>query len=215
MGAKTWMIVYADGDARAALDRRPPLDRAATARLARTLFPGEKLAPLEDGDLSFTCPPDDELCIASFAGVAVVAACEFGLDHPTQLPRRFLAAGAAGTVTLHTMHSAVDFFGFAHWRGGVLVRALSVSPDSGVLDDVGARLPFELPYWAGERPAVEPGSGEEYPLPFHPLELGEAALAEFFGYQLEGEVGASALDPVEVPIARYRRARSRWRFWRR
>ena len=55
MGAKTWMLVYADGSAREALLARPTLDRDATARFAATLFPGEKLEPLEDGDLM---PPE-------------------------------------------------------------------------------------------------------------------------------------------------------------
>ncbi len=32
MGAKTWMLVIADGDARAALEGQPALDRDATAR---------------------------------------------------------------------------------------------------------------------------------------------------------------------------------------
>lgn len=59
MGAKTWMIVHAERDARAALRRTAPFDRAATEDLARSLFPGDKLQQLDDGDLSFTCPPDD------------------------------------------------------------------------------------------------------------------------------------------------------------
>src|SRR6478609_4029249 len=77
-GCKTWMLVYADSIACNALQARPRLDRAATARLAKGLFPGEKLAPLEDGDLLDTCPPDDELYIGSFPGVAIVGAKEFG-----------------------------------------------------------------------------------------------------------------------------------------
>src|SRR5262245_2711695 len=106
------MLVYADVDARAALGRRPPLDREASARLAAKLFPGEKLKPLEDGDLSYTDPPDGELCIGCFPGVAVVAAKEFGIDFPSRLLPRFIAAGGAGTITLHAMHSVVDWFAF-------------------------------------------------------------------------------------------------------
>ncbi len=52
MGAKTWMIVYADANAREALRVRPHLDRAASLRLANALFPREQLAPLEDVALS-------------------------------------------------------------------------------------------------------------------------------------------------------------------
>lgn len=56
MGAKTWMLVYADSSAVDALGARPQLDRKATQQLANTLFPGETLKPLEDGDLSNPCP---------------------------------------------------------------------------------------------------------------------------------------------------------------
>jgi hypothetical protein len=54
---------------------------------------------------------------------------------------------------------------------------------------------------------------EAYPLPFHPLELGEAALAEFFGYQLEGDDVRAVLDPECIPLMRFKRARSWWKFW--
>ena len=72
MGAKTWMLVLADSNARDALATKPPLDRVATQKLADTLFPGEKLEPIGDGDLSFTCPPDDEVHIGCFPGVSHV-----------------------------------------------------------------------------------------------------------------------------------------------
>jgi hypothetical protein len=44
-----------------------------------------------------------------------------------------------------------------------------------------------------------------YPFPFHPLELAEAALSEFFGYQLEGIFDATLEEPESVPLMRYRR----------
>jgi hypothetical protein len=67
-------------DAREALRVHPPLDREATARRAATVFPGEKLELLDDGNLAYTCPPDRELCIGCFPGVSVLAAREFGGD---------------------------------------------------------------------------------------------------------------------------------------
>ena len=215
MGAKTWMLVYADASARAALAAYPALDREATLKLATNLFPGETLGPLDDGDLSYTCPPDNELCIGSFPGVSVVAAKEFGGDYPSKLPIRFVEAGGTGTVTLHAMHSVVDWFAYAQWSAGRLVRSLSLSPDSGVLEDVGERMPFEAPYWSGNHPATE-GEEDEYPFPFHPLELGEVVLAELFGYQLEGVMGESMLMPEKIPLLRYARTgpKKSWQFWR-
>lgn len=215
MGAKTWMLVLAKADAREALAARPQLDREATHKLATTLFPDEKLEPIGDGDLSYTCPPDDELHIGCFAGVSVVAAKEFGIDYPSRLPQRFIAAGGGGTVTLHAMHSVVDWFAYATWANGKLLRSLSLSPDSGIIEEIGSRLPFEEPFWSGEHPAVDSDEDQDaYPFPFHPLDLGEATLKDRFGYQLEGFIDASLLEPESIPLVRYKRTRSRWwKFW--
>lgn len=215
MGAKTWMLVLADSNARDALAAKPSLDRRATQKLADSLFPGEKLEPIGDGDLSYTCPPDDELHIGCFPGVSVVAAKEFGIDYPSKLHQRFIAAGGNGTVTLHAMHSVVDWFAYAMWANGKLVRSLSLSPDSGIMEDIGQPLPFEEPYWSGAHPAVDDDEDEDaYPFPFHPLELGEATLKDQFGYQLEGYIDASLLEPESIPLVRYKRSRSPWwKFW--
>jgi hypothetical protein len=215
MGAKTWMLVLADSNARDALAAKPSLDRRATQKLADSLFPGEKLEPIGDGDLSYTCPPDDELHIGCFPGVSVVAAKEFGIDYPSKLHQRFIAAGGNGTVTLHAMHSVVDWFAYAMWANGKLVRSLSLSPDSGIMEDIGQPLPFEEPYWSGAHPAVDDDEDEDaYPFPFHPLELGEATLKDQFGYQLEGYIDASLLEPEPIPLVRYKRSRSPWwKFW--
>lgn len=214
MGAKSWMLVYADGNARDALKRKPPLDREATAKLASTLFPGEKLKPLGDGDLSNTCPPGNELCIGCFPGVSILAAHEFGNDFPSKLLPRFITAAPSPTIYLHAMHSVVDWFAYAQWTDGRLIRSLSLSPDSGVIEDIGPRLPFEEPYWAGRHPAVDDEEQDTYPLPFHPLDLGEAALVELFGYQLEGMIDRTLLEPETIPLVRYQRARSFWSFLR-
>jgi len=214
MGAKTWMLVLADSDARETLAARPQLDREATRKLADLLFPGEKLEAMEDGDLSYTCLPDDELHIGCFPGVTVVAAREFGIDCPSKLPQRFIAAGGSGTVTLHAMHSVVDWFAYAIWENEKLLRSLSLSPDDGVIENLGSPLAFEEPYWSGEHPAVDGDEEDDYPFPFHPLDLGEATLLERFGYQLEGYPDASLLAPESIPLARYKRIRSPWwKFW--
>ncbi|WP_165425412.1 hypothetical protein [Streptomyces sp. BK022] len=110
-------------------------------------------------------------------------------DRPSELPQHLVAASRGRRLYLHAMHSVVDWLAFAVWDDGKLVRSLSLSPDSGVIEDIGERLPFELPYWEGRHP-VEPfppfEDEEPYPLPFHPLELGERALLEFFGFYVEG-----------------------------
>src|SRR5262245_55119705 len=196
MGEKTRMLVYADSNAREALRTNPQLDRQSTQALATTLFPREKLEVVGDADLSYTFPPDN---IGSFPGVSIIAAKEFGIDHPSMLPQRFIVAAGAGIVTLHAMHSVVDWIAFAQWTNGKLVRSLSLSANSGILEDIGKRLAFEQPFWSGEHPAVDEYEEEEAgacPFPFHPLDLGEAALQELFGY----------LKPELVPLVRYKRS---------
>lgn len=215
MGAKTWMLVLADSDARNALAAGSSLDRDATQALAERLFPNEKLETIGNGDLSYTCPPDDEVHIACFPGVSVIAAKEFGIDYPSRLPSRFIAAGGHGTITLHAMHSVVDWFAYATWTDGTLVRSLSLSPDSGIMEDIGQRQPFEEAYWSGAHPATDDEDEENsYPFPFHPLDLGEAALKNLFGYQLEGYLDESLVEPESIPLIRYKRVRSPWwKFW--
>lgn len=217
MGAKTWMLVYAERDPREALRAAPQLDPEATRKLAIALFPRETLELAGDGDLSCTCPPDGEIHIGRFPGVAVVAAKEFGIDYPSRLPQHFLTHGPGDLVYLHAMHSVVDWFAYAHWRGGKLVRSLSLSPDSGVLEDLGERQSFEEPYWSGQHPSVDPDEDEgedAYPFPFHPLDLGEAALGALFGYQLEGPIDDTLLEPQAIPLLRFKRSRAKWKFWR-
>lgn len=206
------MLVYANSNVGEALKGVPHLQRDQTLQLATKLFPEDKLEPIGEGDLSYTCPPDDELYIACFPGVSILAAKEFGIDYPSKLPERFISEGSAGAIYLHAMHSVVDWLAFAKWVNGKLVRSLSLSPESGILEDIGQRFPFEDPFWSGKHPATEDGE-DAYPLPFHPLEMGEVALREFFGYQLEGFVDSAALQPESIPLLKYKRVRSRWKFW--
>jgi hypothetical protein len=213
MGAKTWMLVHSTGNPKDVLSGYPAPDREATIALVNRLYPGEKLLPLDDGNLYSTCPPDDEIVAGCFPGLVIVAAKEFGLDYPSRLEARFLQAFSAGTLYLHAMHSAVDWLAFGVWRNGTLQRSLSLSPNSGMLEDSGSRLPFEAPFWAGAHPATDPNDEDDtYPFVFHPLELGEAALQAFFGYQLEGVVDPSLLDPGRVSLMRFQRKKAWWRF---
>lgn len=198
MGAKTWMLAYVEGDAPDILKSSPELDRDAADDLARRLFPNDKLDTSMDGSLDFTCPPENEVYVGCFPGVSIIAASEFGVDYPSRLPADYLDAADGRKVYLHAMHSVVDWFAYAIWEKRRLVRSLSLSPDSGILEDQGVPRPFEEPYWGGHH-ALD----ESYPLPFHPLELGEAALLDLFGYQLEGEI--QDVEPWEIPLVGFKR----------
>ena len=216
MGAKTWMLVTSSGSASETLSKGPALDRNAALVHAQSLFSGETHSQLEDGDLCCTNPPDDQLFVGSYGDVKVIAASEFGIDYPSKLPGDFVPN--TGWATLHAMHSVADWFAFAHWVDGKLLRSLSLSPDHGVMEDVGERLTIERPYWDGEFPAVDDEEDDDYPFPFHPLELGEAALLNFFGYQIEGYADQNLIEPEAFPLIQLGRAvnpqvKPWWKIW--
>lgn len=224
MGAKTCRVIQAQGDARELLAASPQLQAAETAAFVAALFPGVDVASPRAADLSCTYVYDNSVLAGCFAGLRILVSPEVALDRPSELPPRFIAP--TGTTLLHAMHSVVDWLAFAVWRDGVLVRSLSVAPDNGIIEDIGERLAFEQPYWNGHHPADDPDEDIEdrYPLPFHPLELGEAALGAFFGFQLEGHLDASQLSPERTPLLHFSEAsraepqavpakRPWWQFW--
>jgi hypothetical protein len=207
MGAKDWMVFYAERDVPSVLRERPMLDGEATERLVERLFPGHTVTALDDVSLLDGNPPDDEVYAAVWPGAMVVCSGELGIDRPSSLDRRFIEVGAGRTIYLHAMHSVVDWFAFAMWGSdGRLRRALSLSPDSGIVENIGDPLPFEEPFWAGDRPAVDPEDDDDedpYPFAFHPLELGEEALGTLFGFVYEGPASVDTIDPEDVTLAAF------------
>lgn len=212
MGAKSWMLTYSEGTPRAALTRRPTVNESETDALVRRLFGRDEPQRVGVTDLFGTDPPDKEIVAGVFPGVTVIAAKEFGLDNPSKLERRFIDEATASSIHLHAMHSVVDWFAYAVWTDGRLTRALSLSPDFGVIEDVGERLPFEQPYWSGEHPASDDDE-DEGPVPFHPLDLAEVTLDRLFGFTLEGLPSQPSVEPDDIRLLRYRRTRPWWRFW--
>ena len=218
MGAKTWMMVYSDGVVAEILNAAPKLDEQKTIDYLQELFPDLESTPYEIGDLSFTNPPNKEVYGGYFDGVFIVAASEFGIDYPSKIQKKFITEKYGNTIQLHAMHSVVDWFAYAVWKNKKLVRALSLSPDSGILEDIGQKYEFEIPYWDGKHPALDPEdeeNGEEYPFQFHPLDLGEAALKFMYGYQLEGFIDETLLEPEDIPLLMFKRKKNKrwWKLW--
>lgn len=210
MGAKTAMVLYAEGDVAAALRVARQFDRAATAALVERLFPGREVVPLNDSCLDYEINPDlDTVYAGVFSGLTVICAGELSESSAADLRQTVVAQGNGRRVIFHSMHSVSDFLAFAVWgQDGTLERALCVKPNRGVVDDRGDRLAFEQVYWAGEHPVDDDDDdGDPYPFPFHPLELGEAALAALCGFVLEGSVPDGMPDLEAVPLAGFRLAR--------
>ncbi|MFF0778147.1 DUF6928 family protein [Streptomyces sp. NPDC003720] len=154
-----------------------------------------------------TWPPPRATC-PSWPGLEIIGDQRVMIDFPSQLPEHLVAASISRRLVMHAMHSVVDWLAFAMWEDGRLVRSLSLSPDSGIIENIGEPLSFELPYWAGDRPAdVIPWPDEDedpYPLPFHPLELGEDALRALCGFVLEGRPEPDDIDADSIRLHGFR-----------
>lgn len=193
MGAKTGLLVYADGEVPGLLKRVGAPDRERTVAMMRRLYPGWAIDAAAGANLGGGVYPPNGLAYAgSWPGVELICDRRVMIDLPSRLPDELVAASAGRRMVLHAMHSVVDWLAFGVWEDGRLVRSLSLSPDSGIIEDTGEPLPFEAPYWAGERPADivpwpdQDEDEEPYPLPFHPLEMGEEALRALCGFVKEG-----------------------------
>ncbi|WP_217128671.1 hypothetical protein [Streptomyces sp. AC558_RSS880] len=209
MGAKTGLLVYADGDVPGLLRRVGAADPDRTVTMMRRLYPGREIEQCEGTNLwNGVYPPEGTVCAASWPGVEVIGDQEVMIDAPSELPEHLVAASAGRRLVLHAMHSVVDWLAFAVWEDGRLVRSLSLSPDSGIIENIGEPLSFELPYWAGDRPAdVIPWPDEDeepYPLPFHPLELGEEALRALCGFVREGRPEPDDIDTGSIRLHGFR-----------
>jgi hypothetical protein len=197
LGAKTALLAYAGTDPVGALRCAGEFDPAATRALVAATHPAWAGEASSDGSLSGHCyPPEGTVYAGSFPGIDILCDRDVMDYLPSEFPARYLDAAAGRRVILHAMHSVTDVFEYAIWENGSLVRSLCLSPDDGVVEDIGDRLPFEAPYWAGEHPA-----GDRYPLPFHPLEFGGEALRALFGFILEGRRQPADIDAESVRLA--------------
>lgn len=205
MGAKTALLAFVDGDLRPALLGAMRASLSEVKELVGQVFPGYQVEPEGDATLDDIYPPDDITNATVLAGAELICDRRLVLDRPSELPPHLLAMGEGRRILMHGMHSVVDWLCFAVWENGRLIRSLSLSPDNGIIENIGEPLAFELPYWAGKHP-TEPAweDADPYPLPFHPLDLGEEALRALFGFILEGRPDPEDIDPEEVHMHHFR-----------
>jgi hypothetical protein len=198
LGAKTAMLAYATQDPAESLRKAREFDPAATRALVAATHPAWEGTASSDGSLLDVCyPPAGMVYAGSFPGVDILCDGDVMDYLPSEFPTRYLDNAAGRRVLLHAMHSVTDTFAYAIWENGRLVRSLCLSPDDGIVENIGEPLPFEAPYWAGERKA-----GTRYPLPFHPLDLGGgAALRALFGFIIEGRRQPTDIEAESVRLA--------------
>jgi hypothetical protein len=199
LGAKTALLAYTTEDPVESLRRAGELDPAATRALVAATHPGWTGTASSGSTLFDDCYPERGTVYAgSFPSIDILCDRDVQDYMPSDFPARYLDVAAGRRVILHAMHSATDRFVYAVWENGALVRSLALTPDDGIIENIGAPLPFEAPYWAGERPA----RGAAYPLPFHPLDLGGGpALRALFGFIIEGRSQPTDIDAESVKLA--------------
>ena len=213
MGAKAWFIAYFDDDPKAVLASRPELDREACRQLAERLFPNVPLNDNGNGSLELLNPRRNQVLVGCYGGLRIVAHNELAIDYPSKVDRRWLDPSLGRTAYLHATHSVVDWFAFGLWEDSRLIRSLSVSPDGGVQEQIGAPLAFETPYWGGQFPVEVDEGREPYRLAFHPLDLSDASLLQHLGFQFDGYPKDWVCDPADVAIARFAIEKPWWKFW--
>ncbi|GAA1520690.1 hypothetical protein GCM10009827_040490 [Dactylosporangium maewongense] len=208
MGAKTSLLAYTDGDVAELLRAGAVARPDATVALIARVFPGWTVEPADATSLDDAVhPPDGTAYAGAFPGVDLVCDRRLPLGAPSRLPDHLIEPGRHRRVISHAMHSVSDWFAFSVWDNGELVRSLSLDPDNGVVENAGEPFAFEAPFWSGEHPVLPtqgwPDQGP-YPLPFHPLDLGEAALRGLFGFILEGSPSQADIDPDAVELHGFR-----------
>ncbi|MFC9894256.1 DUF6928 family protein [Nocardia sp. NPDC127579] len=198
MGARTSILVHADTDPIPVLRSGPAPDRDAARAAVEQLFPGRAIEVVDDAPLHEIGIPDDDLIyIGCYPEVRVV--CGVYIDLPSTLAPHLLDARPGRRVYTHSMYSVTDSLAVGVWENSTLRRSLSLSPDTGIREESGIRLPFEIPYWEGAF-----GVDADYPLNFHPLELGEEALRAFFGFVLEGSAGPEERLAARLTLCGFR-----------
>ena len=197
LGAKTALLAYAAEDPVESLRRARESDPAATRTLVAATHPAWERTASSDGNLFDDCyPPEGTVYAGSFPGIDILCDLDVMDYLPSEFPARYLDAAVGRRVILHAMQSVTDTFAYAIWENDILIRSLYLSPATGIAENIGDPLAFEAPYWAGEHPV-----GDRYPLPFHPLELGGAALRALFGFIIVGRRQPSDVDAESVKLA--------------
>jgi hypothetical protein len=214
MGVKAWFIAYSDEEPKNLFAGDRDLDEAASEGLARRLFPDAALTRQENCTFGFPNPGRGELLVGCYPHVRIVAHKDLANDHPSRIAPRWVDPALGRHAYVHATHSVVDWFAFALWRDGRLVRSLSLSPDDDVIEDKGEMLDFEKPFWAGEHPVETEEDEQPYPLDFHPLDLASAAMQSTLGFALEGWPKDWVCNPDELPVLAFSvKRRWSWRFW--
>lgn len=107
MGAKTSVLIYADGDAPELLRDAPERDIEKTVSLVTRLYPGWNGDTVADARLSDELRPEQGVVYAGcFPGVDIICDQRVMIERPSELPSHLLEAASPGTPSARTAHSS-------------------------------------------------------------------------------------------------------------
>lgn len=213
MGFKTNLIALSTDVPRLAITAGDEGGRSAAEAVVAEIFPGRALTFSGTSNVyEASYPGDDSVGVSTFGDVVVLGGnwvVEKGHDE-------VVAAARGRTVWEVSIHSVVDLCHIeVRAPDGRIVRKLDRYTDMEPGDvDAGTRgdpLPFEAPYWAGEHPVSDDeeedaGYGPGDSTPFHPLDMGEAAMGWIFGFYGESappdavQDSLTTVDGFDVPM---------------
>ena len=194
MGMKALLIAVSDGLPRDDLARAPIGSVDASRRVAESVLPGRVGDQLPDGELSEYCYPNLGVYVGTFGSTWLMAS-----QHDALLKWAPTDADSGRNAYRVFMHSVVSTAALTYWGADGTFREFAGSWEVGVLDSEGTPLPFEMPFWDGEMDDRGEGAelhGDE--MPFNPMDLGEEALREFFGFIGEGVPRPDDLDAERI-----------------
>jgi Family of unknown function (DUF6928) len=164
----------------------------------------------------------DHLVIGAYDGAVVIGApeiidsCLSLGDDP--LMRRIRKYFPQASVLRIALNSVVNLFSYEYFGGGKLLRAYAGAADSGVIVDVGERLPEEWPHF--ERSVVRDGRRyfyaeingqmEEFDTSAFGETLAFEVMGRFFGCRPDQ---GSEVDPLELPMESFDRIGPRRWWW--
>lgn len=173
-----WFITAADPAQ--VLAAEPKADRGFGRKYLAQLNPSWPITPIGQFPLNRSAQTSTgEFYVAGFPGVTVVQTVVEDTPSLSQLTPLLLDSVPAAEIYAFAMNKATGYGGFAYWRGGVLKRSLCAER-SRTYEDIGLPIPFESPYWAGERAQSVGGIS----LPFEPIELVEEAQRAWLGVDI-------------------------------
>jgi hypothetical protein len=198
MGFKTSLIGIGPNIPRLDLLKHEEGGPIAAAATLATFLPSIAVGPPVLTTLDEAAYPGAHAFGVATFGPTTVLAGMLAVEHSAEIHAR-AAASHLRTWCLQ-IHSVVDLCAFeARDPSGAVTRRVELHADMADLSEAaeGEPLPFEGPYWAGEhREDVEEGDEWPYPFDFHPLALGDAAIAWLFGTSGEG----AAVDEVQASL---------------